>query len=315
MVTNMIPKASRAHLLFLNKVVQHTSKWKGLTIITILSFGRTREENISFSFIYSCVACWGEIIQGFVQHNPENCSTNLGGGRPLDSTDDSNTSSSRSGCPWEIVWIREDPRKTNFHDQNINNLEKYHLPLYFTCFFIAIWRGLYRRKTPNVEADASISSVPKWPVYGRARPSRRAFGENSPSKARIFVILPVYMWFWARSEGIHHWEPAWELLLTFRWSFERLNISIHLILWCPPWPALLKNKFCSILTFLANLDKKKKIKNVNLARLCARLKPVFLSKKGPSKARLYTKMSLSEELGTLWSPSELFRKFGGGRLP
>ena len=36
-------------------------------------------------------------------------------------------------------------------------------------------------------------SVPKWPVYGRARPSRRAFVENSPSKARIFVILPVYM--------------------------------------------------------------------------------------------------------------------------
>ena len=99
MVTNMIPKASRAHLLFLNKVVQHTSKWKGLTIITILSFGRTREENISFSFISSCVACWGEIIQGFVQQNPENCSTNLGGGRPLDSTDDSNTSSCRSGCP------------------------------------------------------------------------------------------------------------------------------------------------------------------------------------------------------------------------
>ena len=51
--------------------------------------------------------------------------------------------------------------------------------------------------------------------------------------------------------------------------------------------------------FFSNLDKKKKIKNVDLARLCARLKPVFLSKKGPSKARLYTKMSLSEELGTL----------------
>ena len=83
----------------------------------------------------------------------------------------------------------------------------------------------------------AVGSVPKWPVYGRARPSRRAFGENSPSKARIFVILPVYMWFWAHSEGIHHWEPAWELLLTFRWSFERLNISIHLISWCPPWPA------------------------------------------------------------------------------
>ena len=80
-------------------------------------------------------------------------------------------------------------------------------------------------------------SVPKWPVYGQARPSRRAFVENSLSKARIFVILPVYMWFWTRSEGSHHWEPAWELLLTFRWSFKRLNISIHLILLCPPWQA------------------------------------------------------------------------------
>ena len=38
---------------------------------------------------------------------------------------------------------------------------------------------------------------------------------------------------------------------------------------------------------------------MNLACLCARLKPVFLSKKGPSKARLLTKMSSSEELGTL----------------
>ena len=38
---------------------------------------------------------------------------------------------------------------------------------------------------------------------------------------------------------------------------------------------------------------------MNLARPCARLKPVFLSKNGPSKARLLTKMSSSEELGTL----------------
>ena len=60
-----------------------------------------------------------------------------------------------------------------------------------------------------------------------------------------------------------------------------------------------KNKFCSILTFLENLNKKKKIKNVNLARLFARLKPAFLSKKRTSKARLLTKMSPSEELGKL----------------
>ena len=41
------------------------------------------------------------------------------------------------------------------------------------------------------------------------------------------------------------------------------------------------------------------IKNVNLARLCGPLKPAFLSKKRTSKARLLTKMSPSEELGTL----------------
>ena len=38
---------------------------------------------------------------------------------------------------------------------------------------------------------------------------------------------------------------------------------------------------------------------MNLARLCARLQPAFLSKKRTSKARLLTKMSPSEELGTL----------------
>ena len=48
--------------------------------------------------------------------------------------------------------------------------------------------NFFKSKSKNV-----VFSVPKWPVYGRARPSRRAFGENSPSKARIFVILPVYM--------------------------------------------------------------------------------------------------------------------------
>ena len=53
----------------------------------------------------------------------------------------------------------------------------------------------------------------------------------------------------------------------------------------------------------------KKIRNVNLARLCARLKSVFLSKKGPSKARLLTKMSPSEELGTL---QLLHHSAGGG---
>ena len=49
---------------------------------------------------------------------------------------------------------------------------------------------------------------------------------------------------------------------------------------------------------------------MNLARLCARLKPVFLSKKGPSKARLLTKMSPSEELGTLDSAKIVLKHLG-----
>ena len=36
------------------------------------------------------------------------------------------------------------------------------------------------------------SSVTKSPVYRRARPSRRAFVENRPSNARIFVILSSF---------------------------------------------------------------------------------------------------------------------------
>ena len=48
-----------------------------------------------------------------------------------------------------------------------------------------------------------ICSVPNMPVFfRRACPSRRTFGENRPSNARIFVILPVYLWCWARSRAL-----------------------------------------------------------------------------------------------------------------
>ena len=40
---------------------------------------------------------------------------------------------------------------------------------------------------------AQALSVPNTPVFRRACPSRRAFGENCPSNARIFVIMPVYL--------------------------------------------------------------------------------------------------------------------------
>ena len=41
--------------------------------------------------------------------------------------------------------------------------------------------------------EQRATSVPTTPVFRRACPSRRAFGENRPSNARIFVILPVYL--------------------------------------------------------------------------------------------------------------------------
>merc|ERR1712020_859124 len=99
------------------------------------------------------------------------------------------------------------------------------------------------------------SSVPKWPVQRRARPSFCDF-------ARLYVILG---------------------------TFRAFNAVIE----------LLGKQVNNALNMHYITKRRQNHKNVNLARLCARLKPVFLSKKGPSKARLFTKMSPSEELGTL----------------
>ena len=40
-------------------------------------------------------------------------------------------------------------------------------------------------------------SVAKSPVFKRACPFKRAFGENRPFFARFFVILPVFLCFWS----------------------------------------------------------------------------------------------------------------------
>ena len=44
-----------------------------------------------------------------------------------------------------------------------------------------------------LEGIMKVGSVPKSPVFRRARLSRRAFVENCLSNACIFVILPVYL--------------------------------------------------------------------------------------------------------------------------
>ena len=64
------------------------------------------------------------------------------------------------------------------------------------------WAWLQARRGPDRSKRSlplPLSLITISPVYP-SRPSRWAFVENRPSNARIFVILPVYLWFWARSE-------------------------------------------------------------------------------------------------------------------
>ena len=65
-------------------------------------------------------------------------------------------------------------------------------------FKIIIQKIDYRLIDKTLRADDD--SVTKSPVQRRVRPSRRAFGQNRPSNARISIILPVFLWFSARSE-------------------------------------------------------------------------------------------------------------------
>ena len=77
--------------------------------------------------------------------------------------------------------------KGSLMDMNNRGFSGLRLSELFSVSMVDICRQSEFNSTSN------MSSVPKWPVYGRARPSRRAFVENRPSNARIFVILPVYI--------------------------------------------------------------------------------------------------------------------------
>ena len=54
---------------------------------------------------------------------------------------------------------------------------------------------LHYNKCASFRNDPSNSSVAKSPVFKRACPLKRAFGENRPFFARFFVISPVYFLF------------------------------------------------------------------------------------------------------------------------
>ena len=105
-----------------------------------------------------------------------------------------------------------------FQDRPFQKLDVYTV----SDFLLVIWNISYGMLTVlrfSGWAPQSPDSCPYWPMrqfqifwdkysplYWKgdpvfpSRPSRRAFVENRPSNARIFVILPVYLWFWARSE-------------------------------------------------------------------------------------------------------------------
>ena len=85
---------------------------------------------------------------------------------------------------------------------------------------------------------------------------------------KIARLTPVYLWFWACCRA------AWQ---TGQQRSERA------------------------LNHKKTTKSQKDYKNLSFARLFARLTLVFLSKKRPSVARLFTKMSPSKELGTLHS--------------
>ena len=69
-------------------------------------------------------------------------------------------------------------------------------PVFLTCQdqeLLEVAKAVLREKFPQVKI-LGCAVCPSGPsMDGRAGPSRRAFVEKSPSKARIFVILPVYM--------------------------------------------------------------------------------------------------------------------------
>ena len=57
---------------------------------------------------------------------------------------------------------------------------------------------LFSSKTEGEDCRTSLcGSVTKSPVFIRACPYIRAFWQNRPYFARIFVILPVFLWFCA----------------------------------------------------------------------------------------------------------------------
>ena len=58
---------------------------------------------------------------------------------------------------------------------------------------------IFPQPTKNVVADAKRLMNSINPVF-LSRPDIRAFGENHPDNARIFVILPGFFLFNARSE-------------------------------------------------------------------------------------------------------------------
>ena len=139
-----------------------------------------------------------------------------------------------------------------------------------------------------------------------SRLSKDGFARLDGRLGKIARLTPVFLQFCPSFCDLVHVQSVSELLSKVNYVATRLR-HLETIRWHVEWklpPNELSPKIVLIYALLLLKCRESNfrvflIHNLNFARLFARLTPVFLLKKRPSFARLFTKMSPSEELVTL----------------
>ena len=139
-----------------------------------------------------------------------------------------------------------------------------------------------------------------------SRPSKDGFARLDGRLGKIARLTPVFLQFCPSFCDLVHVQSVSELLSKVNYVATRLR-HLETIRWHVEWklpPNELSPKIVLIYALLLLKCRESYLRaflihNLNFARLFARLTPVFLLKKRPSFARLFTKMSPSEEVVTL----------------
>ena len=156
--------------------------------------------------------------------------------------------------------------------------------------------------TWNMSCSGAVSPSPVL----LSRPSKDGFARLDGRFGKIARLTPVFLWFCPSFCDLVHVQSVNELLSKINYVATRLR-HLERIRWHVEWklpPNELSPKIVLIYALLLLKCRESNLRaflihNLNFARLCARLTPVFLLKKRPYFARLFTKMSPSEELVTL----------------